>query len=86
MYGQFSKFIKKINYFDLLGWRQLYETCVLSLPLVEVLLTSDENCQSFSQILMGWSLNAFGSVQRISFQERVEMVDFVIFSQMVENF
>ena len=43
-----------------------------------------ENCQIFSQSC--WAIYVFKCLQRISRHERVEVVDSVIFSQLIVNF
>ena len=42
-----------------------------------------ENCQNFSEILSGWVVNVFECLQCISPQERMEVVDSVVWSQLV---
>ena len=45
-----------------------------------------QKCQNFSQILSGWAINVFKCLQRITSYQRVEVIDSVIFSQLVVDF
>ena len=45
-----------------------------------------ENCWDFSQVLSGWAINVFKSLQLISPHERMEVIDSVIFGQLIMKF
>ena len=45
-----------------------------------------ENCQVLCHVLSGWAVNVSRCQQRIFFHETVELIDSVVFSQLVVCF
>ena len=87
VFCQFLKFIKKIyllvscwveNKFPKFLFCRRHRLGFYIFPL--------KNCQKFYQILSGRAINVFKCLQCISPHERKEVVDFVLFRQLIINF
>ena len=72
--------------FDLLGWKKFLEFVFRCRHWLGFYIFLSENCQNFSQILPGWANNIFKCLYHISPHERMEVIDSVIFSQLIMNF
>ena len=72
--------------FDSLDWRQVSGIYVWLSPSIGVSRASFGQLQTFSQILLGWAIIVFKGLYRMSPHERLEVVDFVTFNQLILKF